>query len=178
MRAGILLGLFSTALWGGSVAGLKWTDPAGWTNEGSRPMRAATYSVPPASGDSDKSECVVYFFGQGQGGSVESNINRWKSQMTNASGGPADAKVTPKTIHGLRATTIDMSGTYAGMGGPSMAPLPAKAATRFLGAIIEGPAGSVFIKFAGPSKTVSANESKFNALVNSFQQGTQVSASR
>ena len=46
-----------------SVAGLKWTAPPGWKNEGSRPMRAATYMIPPSAGDHDAAECAVYFFG-------------------------------------------------------------------------------------------------------------------
>ena len=37
-------------------------------------MRAATYMV-------DGAECVVYFFGAGQGGSIEANVERWKGQF-------------------------------------------------------------------------------------------------
>ena len=32
---------------------------------------------------------------------------------------------------------------------------------RLLGAIVEGPGGNVFVKFAGPAKTIAANEQKF-----------------
>jgi hypothetical protein len=41
---------------------------------------------------------------------------------------------------------------------------------RLLGAVIEGPEGNVFIKFAGPAKTVAANETKFQHLLNSFEK--------
>jgi len=44
---------------------------------------------------------VVYFFGAGQGGSVEANLDRWKGQMLTPGGKPADAKIAKRTIHGL-----------------------------------------------------------------------------
>jgi len=36
-----------------SVAGLKWTPPAGWKSSGTTSMRAATYPVAPVQGDRD-----------------------------------------------------------------------------------------------------------------------------
>jgi hypothetical protein len=76
MRTGIMMLLgTATALLAESSAGLKWTAPAGWTSKGAAPMRAPTYTVQDA-------ECVVYFFGEGQGGSPEANIARWKGQFT------------------------------------------------------------------------------------------------
>jgi hypothetical protein len=162
--------LLASCVLAGSVAGLKWIDPSGWTNEGSRPMRAATYSVPPAPGDREKSECVVYFFGTGQGGDVEANILRWKGQVLGSDGKPAAAKVKKQTIHSLPVTTIDSSGEYTGMGGPMSQQKSAAPGYRLLGAVIEGPEGNVFIKFAGPAKTVAANETKFQHLLNSFEK--------
>ena len=60
-------------------------------------MRAASYTIPPAAGDSEGGECVVYYFGSGQGGGVEANIKRWIGQFTAPDGGPADklAKMPP-----------------------------------------------------------------------------------
>src|SRR5215472_3769813 len=106
MRTLALLFRLSTLLMAESAAGLKWTAPAGWKNEGSRPMRAATYSVPAAAGDQDPAECVVYFFGAGQGGSIEANIERWKGQFLQ-DGHPANAQIGKKTIHGLPVTSIE-----------------------------------------------------------------------
>jgi hypothetical protein len=119
-------------------------------------MRAATYVVSPDA------ECVVYFFGPGQGGTIQANIDRWKGQFK-----PSDGKVTKLTVHGLPVTRIDISGEYSGMGGP-MAQGPAKAGYRLLGAIVEGSAGNLFIKFTGPVKTVAANQQKFDAFLGSF----------
>src|SRR4051812_30444877 len=122
--------LCAAAMYGESAGGLKWTAPAGWKNEGARPMRAVTYTV-------DGAECAVNFFGSGQGGGVDANIDRWKGQVR---GG--EPKVQKKTIHGVTVTTIDISGEYAGMGGPMSQGAP-QAGSRLMGAIAEGPGGNV-----------------------------------
>ncbi len=59
-----------------SAGGLSWTAPPTWKSQGARPMRAATYVVPPSGGDKEPGECAVYFFGAGQGGSVQANVRR------------------------------------------------------------------------------------------------------
>jgi hypothetical protein len=127
-------------------------------------MRAATYSVPAASGDHDAAECALYFFGTGQGGSVEANIARWKGQFAQG----ASAQPRKRTIHGLAVTTIDIGGDYSGMGGPMATQQTVKIGYRLLGAIVEGPQGNIFVKFAGPAKTVVANQQKFEQLLASF----------
>jgi hypothetical protein len=162
MRTAIILLCGAAALLAESAAGLSWTAPSGWTSKGPAPMRAATYTV----GDA---ECVVYFFGQGQGGSVEANMTRWKGQFT-VNGQPAPGKTAAKTIHTLNANTLDITGAYAGMGGPNMAPLAPKADYRMLAAIVEGPGGNIFVKFTGPVKTVTANLQKYDALLNSIRK--------
>jgi hypothetical protein len=70
-------------------------------------------------------------------------------------------------IHGLPVTTIDVSGAYSGMGGPTAA-APVVNNYRLLGAIIDGPGGRVFIKFTGPAKTMAANQRRFERLLESF----------
>jgi hypothetical protein len=158
------------SLFAESVAGLKWTAPAGWKTEAARPMRAATYTVPPTTGDTPGAECVVYFFGSGQGGSVEANLERWKGQVLGPDGQPADAKIAKRTIHGLAVTTIDTAGNYSGMGGPMAQSKSVQNNYRLLGAIVEGPDGNVFIKFTGPAKTIAARQADFEQLLNSFDK--------
>jgi len=155
-----------------SAAGLRWTAPAGWRNEGSQPMRAATYAIAPALGDTAGAECGVYFFGAGQGGSPDANVERWKSQFRAPDGKPAAARVAKRTVGGLMITTVDTSGEYSGLGGPTAAAQRQAAGYRLLGAIIEAPAGNVFVKFTGPAKTIAANQQKFEQLLASFQRET------
>lgn len=169
MRPAILASIGFTLL-AETVGGLRWTPPAGWRSEGTAPMRAATYKLSPAPGDPEGAECVVYYFGVGQGGSVQANIERWNGQFAGADGKPAAARIAKRTVHGLPVTTIDMTGAYSGMGGPMAAARTLKADYRLLGAIIENPGGNVFLKFTGPAKTIAANERKFNQLLESFQK--------
>jgi len=167
--ASIVVVLAAIAVSGETAAGVQWTAPAGWKPLGAQPMRAATYSVPPAAGDTMAAECGVYFFGAGQGGSVEANLERWKGQFADASGKAAPAKVDKQTIHGLAVTTIDTSGMYSGMGGPFAAGKPVPG-YRLMGAIVEAPGGNIFLKFTGPAKTIAANQQKFRELLGSFQR--------
>jgi hypothetical protein len=164
-----VLVLSAATLLAESAAGLHWTAPAGWKAGPPQTMRAATYAVDAAPGDTTRSECVVYFFGAGQGGSVEANIERWKGQFTTA-GKLAAAVVSKHTAHGIPMTTIDVAGEYSGLGGP-LAPSKPVPGYRLLGAIVEGPGGNIFIKFTGPSKTIAANKAKFDSLLASFMKG-------
>jgi hypothetical protein len=147
-----------------SGAGIRWTVPASWKSQEQRPMRLATYTVP------EDGECGVYYFGAGQGGSVQANMDRWIGQFQQADGKPSKdaAKVGNRTIHGLKVTTVDVSGAYTGMGGPRAAQGPPKAGYRLLGAIVEGSQGSVFFKFTGPAKTVVQNQSAFDRMIASL----------
>lgn len=116
---------------------------------------------------------MVYFFGKGSGGSVQANLDRWSGQFTGPGGKPAAAKILTQNIHGLRVTTIDVSGAYSGMGGPLATQTKVVPGYRLLGAIIEGPDGNVFIKFAGPAKTIAANQPRFEQLLGSFSKTGQ-----
>jgi hypothetical protein len=162
------MGLSTTTLLAESAAGLHWTAPAGWTAGPPQMMRAATYAVAPARGDAAGAECALYFFGAGQGGSVEANIARWTSQFTGPDGKPAKAAISTPTFHAVRMTTIDVAGDYTGMGGPLAAASKAVPDYRLLGAVVEGPGGNVFVKFTGPANTVAANKAKFDLLLASF----------
>jgi len=164
----LLMTLLAALLPADSGAGLRWTQPANWKTEAQRPMRLGTYSVPAAAGDKEGGECGVYYFGPGQGGSGDANIDRWIGQILQADGKPskAAAKLLNKTIHGLKVTTVDVSGAYTGMGGPMAQPGGApKPGYRLLGAIVEGSQGSIFFKFTGPAKTVTQNQGAFDKML-------------
>jgi hypothetical protein len=159
---GLILGALS--LLADSGAGVQWTAPPAWKAEAQRPMRLATYMVTPGA------ECGVYFFGAGQGGSVEANLDRWIGQFLQPNGKPSKdvAKVAKRTIHGWPVTTVDVSGAYTGMGGPTAPAGPMIPGYRLLGAIVEGPQGSVFFKFTGLAKTVAANQAAFDKMLESL----------
>src|SRR6266851_498728 len=123
-----------------SAGGARWSVPARWKERPERPMRVATYAVP-AAGGAAEGECAVFYFGKGQGGSVEENLSRWAKQFD---GGPP--KTETKTVAGLRVHVTDVSGTYLAAGGPMMQTQEKKPGYRLLGAIVETPEGLVFFK--------------------------------
>jgi len=172
MRASLLLVSVltaSAALLAESAAGIRWTAPAAWKAEAPRPMRAATYSIPTAPGDQGVAECVVNFFGPGQGGGIEANVERWKGQVLGADGKPAVAKIDKRAGKGVTVTRVDASGTYTGMGGPMNPGAQPAPGYRLIGAIAEGPGGNVFFKLTGPAKSIAAQEKNFEQLLSSIQ---------
>ncbi len=163
----------SAGLLAESAAGIRWTAPAGWKVEGPRPMRAATYSISPVSGDQGIAECVVNYFGPGQGGTVEANIERWKGQVQGPDGKPAPATVERRTVRGVQIVLVGASGAYTGMGGPTVTSAKPVPGYRLLGAIVEGPDGNVFFKLTGPAKTIAEHEKNFDQLLASIQLDKQ-----
>ncbi len=166
MRIALLLLLASLSVIRAETgAGVRWTAPASWKAQAARPMRAATYVVPAAADDKEAGECGIYYFGQGKGGSVDDNMKRWIGQFE-----PAQQEAQPhkRTISGLNVTTIDLSGTYTGAGGPMATAKTIKPGYRLLGAIMEAPEGLIFIKFTAPAKTAAANQANFENLLKSL----------
>lgn len=135
-------------------------------------MRAATYVIPAARGEKEQGECGVFYFGPGQGGSVQANVTRWVSQFEQPGGKSSEqaAQIRHETISGLRVTTIDVSGTYLFSPTPMSPNKIPKPGQRLLGAIVEAPEGLVFFKFTGPSKTVAANAGAFQGMLRSLRK--------
>ena len=135
-------------------------------------MRAATYTIPKAAGDPEDGECAVFYFGAGQGGGVNENIQRWIGQFEAPGGGPADklAKTSKSTANGLPVTRVDVTGSYKAAGGPMMQASASKPGYRMLGAIVEGPQGALFFKFTAPAKTAGARQPEFEKLLQSISR--------
>ena len=148
----------------GSAAGVRWSVPKRWTVQGERPMRAATYTIPAAEGDTETGECAVFYFGNGQGGTVDQNIDRWIGQFETG-GVPARSR---KDVNGMSVTLVQVAGAYLAPAGPMMQSTGKKENFRLLGAIVEAPEGLIFYKFTGPAKTVAGAEGEFNAMVESL----------
>ncbi|MFN0100548.1 MAG: hypothetical protein ACKV2U_00515 [Bryobacteraceae bacterium] len=150
-----------------SASGVRWKAPAAWKSQGDRPMRAATYSAPAAAGDKEAGEVAVFYFGPGQGGGVQANLDRWQGQFAQTTGAP---KTSKSTVAGMAVTSIDVSGTYAASSGPISQEKVNKPGFRMLGAIVEAPQGAVFFKFTGPAKTVGANEEAFQGMIKAISK--------
>jgi hypothetical protein len=158
---------------GEGASGLAWELPASWTEETPKnPMRRAQYRVP-GSGAGEDGECVVFYFGPGQGGTREGNASRWVDQFTQPDGSSSQgrARIEMKSIEGKEVMFVEVKGTYhsSTMGGLPSEPSPGYA---LLGAIVEGPDAPWFFKFTGPEKTVDANRDAFQSLIASIHPGT------
>ncbi|WP_434384516.1 hypothetical protein [Melittangium boletus] len=155
-----------------SAGGLTWTAPKDWEAQPARPMRAATYRIAPAKGDTEPAELAIFYFGAGQGGAVDANVKRWVGQFQKPDGTAVtdkEVRTRQEKLNGLAVTTVDVKGTYTG-GGPMMGPSSPKPNARLLGAIVEGPEGPLFFKLTGGERTVGGAEKTFRKLVESVKQ--------
>jgi hypothetical protein len=153
-----------------SAGGLSWKAPATWKTDAQKPMRVATYKVPAAKGDTEEGECAVFYFGNGQGGSVDDNLKRWFGQFEQPDGKPSDkaAKTKKEKIAGLDVSTVELAGTYGASMGPMAPTKTSKPGYRLLGAIVEGPQGNIFFKMTGPAKTVEGATKDFQKMLASM----------
>jgi hypothetical protein len=145
-----------------------WVDPPEWKRSARpKPMRNATYVVPRAAGDAEDGECSVTYFGPGQGGSIDANVDRWVKQFKDL---PADqVRREDRKPNGLRAHVVEVrSGTFnANTMGHGKDKL--KTDYALLGAIVEAPSGVYFFKLTGPKKTVAAAKKPFDAMLASIK---------
>jgi hypothetical protein len=153
------------------AAGLRFSHPGEWVRvPAPSDMRAAQFRVPRTGADTEDAEAVLFYFGAGQGGGTQENLERWYGQMTQPDGKPSkDAGiVTIKTVKGLKVTALDLAGTYKGMPAPGQ-PAVAKPGYRLLAAAIEGEGGPWFFRVVGPDATVKAAKPGFDALLESVE---------
>ena len=155
-----------------SAGELRFKAPEGWLVEkASSKMRVAQYKLPKAEGDSEDASLVLYYFGATQGGTAQANIDRWISQMQQPDGGASKdkSKSDTSTINGLKATTVDVSGTYTAEMAPGSGTFHNNANWRLRAAVIETPKGNYFVKLVGPAKTVGRWEQAYMDYLKSLE---------
>lgn len=123
----------------------------------SSPMRAATLKIS-VEGVEQPLEAVFYYFGAGQGGDVEANVQRWFGQFE----GKPETKREDIEAGGKKVTLVSATGTY--MDGAMFGPKTPKPDSMLLGSIIPGPDAPVFIKLTGPKDAVAKIMDEFRAL--------------
>jgi len=152
-------------------AGLEWTSPAGWQSvQPANSMRRAQYKVPGPGGEA---ECVVFYFGPGQGGDPLSNAQRWAGQFKTPDGKSVDhlMKTTQYAVGPIKVLEVEVTGTYDG--GQTMTAEPPKPqpGSMMLGAVAEGPDANWFFKFIGPEATVREQRPAFEGMIRSLKTG-------
>lgn len=154
----------------GSTA-LVWDAPESWATEPpANPMRKAQYKVPGPAGDG---ECVVFYFGPGQGGDPMANAQRWASQFKLPDGSTAERtmKTSQMSVGDLKVLKVEVAGTYSPGMSMGTAPPEDKPGYKLLGAVAEGADANWFFRFTGPEKTVEANRAAFDAMLKSLRKG-------
>ena len=146
--------------------------PTGWRIEKpSSGFRKAQYTLPAEKGDQADAECIVFFFGSGQGGDVQSNLERWYGFFKQ----PGDettkekAKVTKKKVDGFNVTLLDVGGTYVAPKRPGSPERFHEPKYRMLSAIVEGK-DSYFIRCIGPERTIAKWTKSFSEFINSIKR--------
>lgn len=137
-----------------------------WENVSSgRPMRAGELKYDHTEEGLEDVEVVFYYFGPGQGGGIEPNIQRWVGQFE------AEPTVERESVEidGHKIHYLYAKGTYldSGMGGPFSGQKTAKPDYMMLAAIVESDQGAVFLKAAAPEKSAEAIKAAFKKLAQS-----------
>jgi hypothetical protein len=133
-------------------------------------MRLAQFVVP--RDDGTEAEVIVYYFGEGQGGSADQNIVRWNAQFTGPDGGPVTPHVRDVDGTAFPTTLAEFEGTYRrGIGmGSEAEPEPDQA---LIAAVVETPRGNLFLQLFGDRAAVAATRDDFLSMVTSIRPAAE-----
>ncbi len=155
-----------------TTAGISLQVPSSWiATTPSSSMRVGEWKIPRQKKESDEGELVIFYFGVDQGGDAQSNLNRWKNQVTNSQGAPAPSEITVKNIQGLTVSQIQSFGTYSGMSSqPGVPPAP-KGNSGFIGVVVEGgQEGSLFFRITGPESLIKSQLPQIQKMIESLKK--------
>jgi hypothetical protein len=140
------------------------TVPAGWTSRTPSSTSRLAQFVVPGRDSASNAEVVVYFFGTAQGGNVEANLTRWRSQFSTPDGSPVPEKVTRDSSGTFPITIAEYQGSYRrGVGAGS--PDSVRTGQALVAAIAETPRGTMFIQLFGPVARVTREREAFVRFV-------------
>lgn len=145
------------------AGGLTFQKPASFKAKATPPggMRAAQLEY---TAEGKTAEAIFFFFGQGQGGGTQANVDRWLG-MFQESKDKINSKVEKKKVGGNDVTYVEAEGTFmSGMPGGARTPQPG---TKMLGAILEHADGNVYVRMTGPIATVKAADADFRKMIES-----------
>jgi hypothetical protein len=145
------------------VSELTFSRPAAWEWVPTQSsMRKAVLKVPNTSGEAG--EVIFFYFGPGGAGGTQANVDRWFRQFKEPKE-QIKARTEETTVGKNKLTYVFAEGTYlSGMPGGPQTPKPG---FGLLGAILEDPAGSVFIRYTAPKALIDATTGDFKKLVES-----------
>jgi hypothetical protein len=144
-----------------TVSELRFERPEQWEwVEARSSMRKAQLRIP--NPDGEPGEVVFFHFGPGNGGGTQANIERWFRQFREERDA-IHARTEEATVGDSKVTYVFAEGTYlSGMPGGAQTP---KAGYALAGAIIEDPAGHVFVRLTGPKSLVGSSVPEFKKMI-------------
>ena len=146
--------------------GVAWRRPTRWVEEPASGMRLASYLVPAPTSGGEPARCAVYYFGPGQGGGTEANIERWIGEFES----PGKPSRRDFTVRSFKVSQIEVTGTYLAHAGPTPDAAGAAANWTLHGAVVEGPNGALFFKLTGPTAAAAPAGGEFAQLLASLKQ--------
>ena len=153
----------------GGLAQGSWSVPDGWVEVPPTAMRSPNFLV---AGDPD-AQCYLTSLA-GDGGGLESNVNRWRSQMSLAPVSAAEIGQLPRVpFLGGVATFLDLEGNWTGMSGDESGE-----DYRLVGLLLVEPTGSHFLKMIGPQAILAGELEAFEELAASLGNPEDVIASQ
>jgi hypothetical protein len=138
--------------------------PAAWSPRPPGSSSRLAQFVVHGSDASNDAEVVAFFFGASQGGNVDANVARWRSQFSTPDGTPVPETIARDSSGAFPVTTAEFRGTYRrGVGAGSADSV--RVGQTLVAAIVETPRGALFIQLFGPTATVAAHRAEFATFV-------------
>lgn len=142
-------------------AGMTAPKPATWIWHPPANAMIMTEYVLPGQEGSDQAHLKIVK----AGGTVEANVERWKTQFRAAGGGPVEAKIEKLDADGIPVTVVELAGEYKGMGAVSFAP-----DQIMISAIVEAPTGQFFLTLVGPAATIESNRQAYMEMIRGIRR--------
>lgn len=146
-----------------SLDSCRLTGPKSWVRKqpAVRGFVLAEFALPKAEGDDADGRLTV----STAGGSIESNIDRWRSQFGDK---PEKENKDKLDVGGTAVTIVDFTGTYRDQRG-MMGPTTDRPNYRMLGAIFVAGGQTHFVKAYGPAKTMAAHADEFRDFLRTLK---------
>jgi hypothetical protein len=138
------------------AAAVKWTKPANWQEQPLSEMRQGSFRVSGPDGASADISVVSF---PGTAGGLASNLNRWRGQVG----------LPPVSDDELRQATEPVeAGQVEGLLVDYASPPQSAKSSRILGAVLETPDRTWFVKMMGPPAFVETQKETFTQFVRSL----------
>ncbi len=140
------------------VAGFTFNPPAKWvSSQPTSNMRKAQFEA--TSQSNEKAEIAFFHFGSSGAGGIQANVDRWMKQFED----PQGKSVETETFGEISLTFAQAHGTF--LSGRPFGPKTPNPDYALAAAIIDGPAGAVFVKMTGPKAAVDEHSEALRKMV-------------